>query len=93
MNNFKKIFEIKVSLEDYTEAVKAFAQDTKEWYGLEDGFYLANSHEWHHSCDGGNGGLDVSWAYRQTPTDEEIQDMYVEGLKQDFEAYIENILT
>lgn len=54
-----------MNLNYYIEACKKFAEDTKEWGGL-DRFKHYTSHDtdgWRETSDNAHGGIDVSWAF------------------------------
>ena len=71
--NAEKILEI--SFEDYVEACKEFAQDTKEWLDLRFGTAYCTGHGgedshysayWYASNDCNQGGLLLNWAFHKT---------------------------
>ena len=72
------------NLIEYVEAVKSFANDTKDWYALSDyKFYTNKRHEWVESSDNECGGLDVSWAFHKEPNFDTIREKFVELVTQD----------
>ena len=58
--------DIQYYLDDYKQAVRQFAEDTKEWNSLEDNkFYVAYGYEWEENFDNINRGLDIKWAFKK----------------------------
>lgn len=57
-----------MTVKEYINRCLGFAEDTKKWGGLNEGFYTTGEFNgWHESCDNWNGGLDVSWAFHLSP--------------------------
>lgn len=57
-----------VKINDYKNACLQFAEETKEWGSLDDyKLYTTDNSGWRESCDNAHGGLDVCWAFHQTP--------------------------
>lgn len=56
-----------MTIKDYTTAAQRFAEDSREWGGLDQyKFYTTAGDEWRETCDNAHGGLDLSWAFRET---------------------------
>ncbi len=59
-------------VQKYIKSCQEFADDTTEWDDLDDYRYYEttaygyNYHGWDESCDGGTGGVDVSWAFHES---------------------------
>lgn len=59
-------------VQKYVKSCQEFADDSAEWGELPDGNYYEttvygyNNHGWDESCDGGTGGVDVSWAFHES---------------------------
>lgn len=59
-------------VQQYVKSCREFADDTAEWGELPDYRYYEttaygyNDHGWDESCDGSTGGVDVSWAFRES---------------------------
>ena len=67
------------TLDDYGAACLDFAHETREWGGLQNGFYTTDGTAgWQHSSDNANGGMDVRWAFHQS--DEYIHEHYAAHL-------------
>lgn len=55
-----------MKVKDYEDVCIQFAEDTRNWYGIEDigRFYTTKEFgDWEESCDNCNGGLSVRWAF------------------------------
>lgn len=51
----------------YTKACQEFSQDTAKWGELSEyRYYDTTGSGWNESCDGGTGGVDVSWAFHES---------------------------
>lgn len=63
-----------MTVKTYIDNCLQFAQDTREWGGLDEyRFYSTKEFGgWYESCDNAEGGLDVSWAFNLTA--EQIRD-------------------
>lgn len=52
---------------EYLTVSIKFAEDTATWGGLENKFYTTYNSSWIESTDNEHGGIDVSWAFHQSP--------------------------
>lgn len=53
--------------EEYLKICVKFAKDTKNWGELGNKFYTTYNSSWIESTDNEHGGIDVSWAFHQSP--------------------------
>ncbi len=55
-------------VQQYVKSCQEFADDTAEWGELDDYHYYETTScgNWGESCDGAYGGVDVSWAFRES---------------------------
>ncbi len=56
-----------MTLKEYTEKALRFAEDTKEWGGLDDSSFYTTGQwdEWEETSDNAHGGIDLSWAFHE----------------------------
>lgn len=52
---------------EYLKICVKFAEDTATWGGLENKFYSTHDAGWVETTDNEHGGIDVSWAFHQSP--------------------------
>lgn len=75
-----------MDFEEYKNCVWTFLEDTKNWEKLSVGkFYTtADFYGWVETLENEHDGLDLSWAFQQTVTDQKIANMLVLLLAQEF---------
>lgn len=82
------------NFEDYKKCVLSFAEDTKEWEGLDERrWYTAcNTYEsWEETTDNSNGGLDIRWAFhRENISNTEILEHFYEEIMNILNTNIDN---
>ena len=53
-----------MTVKEYTNICIKFAEDTAEWFALDNyKFYTTSIFGWKESCDNAHGGIDISWAF------------------------------
>ena len=63
-----------MTYEEYLSECKDFARDTAKWAELDRyQFYTTNGNGWNESCDNGNGGISIAWAFHQTDSEIEAE--------------------
>ncbi len=55
-----------MTVEEYTEICVRFAEDTKDWGGIDTRFFVTFRGGWVSSCDNRHGGIGVRWAYQKS---------------------------
>lgn len=83
------------SLESYTEAAVKFAEDSKEWpadvvNSLEFVTHRSDG-TYEETCDnGGEGGLDVSWAFKLS--EEQVREKALQNFTDEITAIFQNVI-
>lgn len=77
------------NLKEYTDSVKKFNKDTKDWGNLDNySHYTSDASDWRETSDNAHGGLDVSWSFHKDITDDDIKENFIKLIKEELECEI-----
>lgn len=85
----------KITFSEYKLACEEFAEDSKDWYSMEEGNHykagMVSSPHWVETTDGGSGILDVSWAFHKTSEEieKEVKERFLKEINFLFDILME----